>query len=189
MHRWVPVLLLIALLAVFRVLGSTYSTVLPNFQPLLALFLCSFIFLQGKQRWLVPGIAWLVTDPVTSLLQGHAVYGWHHLAVVAGVATTLGLSLAVPRRPTAGPMLAGAAASAIVFYFITNLMAFVADPLYPKTFAGFIQAQWTGPVGFGPTWIFLRNLVAANVLFTALFLAARWSLPVPATTPSHIPAR
>ncbi|RYD27872.1 MAG: hypothetical protein EOP87_20485, partial [Verrucomicrobiaceae bacterium] len=104
MHRWVPILILIALLAVFRVLGSTYSTVLPNFQPLLALFLCSFIFLRGKERWLVPGIVWLVTDPFTSLLQGHAVLGWHHLAVVLGIATTLGISMMIRRKPTAGPV-------------------------------------------------------------------------------------
>ena len=52
------------------------------------------------------------------------------------------------------------------------LLSFATLPLYPKSFEGFVQAQWTGPAGFGPTWVFLRNAMAANVLFTALVLVA-----------------
>src|SRR5690606_26518282 len=132
---------------------------------------------------------WLLTDPVTSLLQGYSVIGWHHLAVVTGIAATLAISVLVRRRPSAGSALVGAATAAIIFYFLTNLIAFATDPLYPKSFLGFVQAQWSGPVGLGPTWIFLRNLLAANVLFTALFLVARSSAPASAITPTHIPAR
>ena len=68
-------------------------------------------------------------------------------------------------------MLATTAAGALAFFFLTNTVAFLADPLYPKSWEGFVQAQWTGPVGAVlPTWVFLRNLLAANLLFTGLFL-------------------
>ncbi|WAC20130.1 hypothetical protein OVA24_01895 [Luteolibacter sp. SL250] len=189
MNRWVPVLILIALLAVFRVLGSAFPTTLPNLQPLLALFLCSFIFLDGKQRWLVPGIVWVLTDPVTSALQGYPVFGWHHAAIALGIAATISIAMVVRPKPAATPVLTGAVASAVIFYFLTNLVSFLTDPLYTKDAAGFVQAQWTGPVGLGPTWVFLRNLIVANTLFTGLFLLARLSLPGTAKAPSQIAAR
>ena len=74
--------------------------------------------------------------------------------------------------------------AALAFYFLTNCISFVTLPNYPKTLEGFVQAQWTGPVGYGPTWLFLRNALAANLAFTGLFLVAmrplRAALPVPA---------
>lgn len=189
MHRWLPALLLVALLAAFRVLGSAFPEKLPNVQPLLALFLCSLVFLKGTQRWLIPAAVWLLTDPITSIVQGYPVFGWHHLAVLSGIAATAGITHYVRRKPTAVPVLAASVVTALVFYSLANLVSFATDPLYPKTLAGFVQSQWTGPIGFGPTWIFLRNLLAANLAFTALFLIARQSLPAASAVPSQIPAR
>lgn len=189
MHRWIPALLLVALLAAFRVLGSAFPEKLPNVQPLLALFLCSLIFLKGTARWLIPTIIWLLTDPFSSLLQNHSIFGWHHLALACGIAATAGIAWYARRRPTAFVVMGSAAISAGIFYYLTNLVSFATDPLYPKTVTGFIQAQWTGPIGYGPTWVFLRNLLAANLAFTGLFLLARQSLPAADANPSQIPAR
>jgi hypothetical protein len=47
------------------------------------------------------------------------------------------------------------------------------DPGYPKTFAGFVQAQTIGlPVynGATPAWMFLRNSLLGDLFFTALFV-------------------
>lgn len=189
MNRWLPALLIIVLLAGFRLLGSFFSESIPNLQPLPAIMLCSFVFLQGAWRWALPLGIWLITDPLTSLLQGYPVIGPHNLSVALGVAVILGISLLVRRRPTALPVLGASLASAVAFYFLTNLLSFIGDPLYPKTLEGFVQAQWTGPIGHGPTWVFLRNMVAGNLLFTALFLAARHSLPVRLSVPSPESAR
>ena len=177
MQRWIPAFLMISLLIGFRLLGSAMPETLPNFQPLPALLLCGVIFLTGPQRWLVPLIAWLVTDPLTSLLQGYPVFGWHHLEILLGLAATTGVALWVRRSPTRLNLMAGAALSALAFYFLSNLVSFIVDPLYAKTLTGFAQAQWNGPVGYGPTWLFLRNLLAANLLFTTLFSLAFQSLP------------
>lgn len=180
MQRWLPALLLVSILAGFRVLGSAFPETLPNVQPLLALVLCSLIFLKGPLRWALPAIVWLLTDPVTSLLQGYPLFGWHHLSIAVGIAATVGIACLIRRKPpVSSRVLFGAAASAVTFYFLTNLVSFIGDPLYPKTLTGFIQAQWTGPVGFGPTWLFLRNLLFANLAFTSLFLAAYHQLPLP----------
>jgi len=177
MQRWLPAVLMILLLAGFRLLGSAMPETLPNFQPLPALLICGIIFLKGRQRWLLPLVAWAITDPLTSLLQGHAIFGWHHLEIGLGLAATVGIALKIRRSPSWMSLLAGAVLSAIAFYFLCNLVSFVVDPLYPKTLAGFAQAQWTGPVGYSPTWVFLRNLLAANLLFTAVFCLAHRALP------------
>jgi hypothetical protein len=177
MQRWIPAILMVLLLVGFRVLGSAMPETLPNFQPLPALLLCGVIFLKGTQRWLVPMIAWVVTDPLTSLLQHRSVLGWHHLEIALGLAATVAIALRVRRSPTWSNLIGGAALSALAFYFVTNTVSFFVDPLYPKTLTGFAQAQWTGPAGYGPTWPFLRNLLAANLLFTALFSLACRTLP------------
>ncbi len=177
MHRWLPLCLIIVLLIAFRVIGSAFPEQFPNFQPLPAILLCSLVFLNGWQRWALPLAVWLVTDPLTSLFQGYPAVGPHHASLVLGLLAIFCVSLWTRRQPTAGPVLLSAAVAALAFYFLTNLVSFALDPLYPKNAAGFLQAQWTGPLGYGPTWLFLRNLLAANLLFTSLFLAARFQLP------------
>jgi hypothetical protein len=57
--------------------------------------------------------------------------------------------------------------------------------MYPKTIEGLWQSVWSGPIGYGPSWIFLRNLAAANLIFTAVFLLARVRLPKPQTAVSE----
>jgi hypothetical protein len=189
MQRLLPALLIVALLAAFRVLGSAFPEQLPNLQPLPAVLLCSFIFLKGSQRWLLPLFVWLVTDPLASVLQGYPVFGWHNLSVLLGVGITVGVAHLAARRPTVLPVLGAAALSAVAFYFFTNLVSFLFDPLYPKSWLGFTQAQWTGPEGFGPTWVFLRNAVAGNLAFTGLFFAAFQSLPQPSVNSTQALAR
>lgn len=189
MHRWLPALLIVALLAGFRVLGSTFPTAIPNFQPLPAVLLCSMVFLSGPHRWAIPLAAWLVTDPIMSLNQGYSIFGWHHLSIVLGLAVTAWIAVMTRRQPKAIPVLLSAALASSAFYFLTNIVSFAIDPLYAKTWEGFIQAQWTGPAGFGPTWIFLRNLVAGNLLFTGLFLAAQLTVPRTARHSAEAPAR
>jgi len=191
MQRWIPAILMVLLLVGFRVLGSTMPETLPNFQPLPALLLCGVIFLKGTQRWLVPMVAWVVSDPLTSLLQHNPVIGWHHLEIALGLTATIAIALRLRRPPTWLNLLGAAAFSAFAFYFITNTFSFIAYPLYPKTLAGFVQAQWTGPnaPGYGPTWLFLRNLLAANLLFSALFFLARMALPSSQSAASPAVAR
>jgi hypothetical protein len=80
--------------------------------------------------------------------------------------------------------LSGSAAAALLFYFVTNTISFWGLPeFYERTWVGFYQAQWSGPVGLGPTWVFLRNAVAANLLFTTFFLLALRPLSAYLPTP------
>ena len=173
MNRSILPLLILALMAIaFRLVGAFFPTDFPNFQPLPALLLCSIVFLKGPARWLLPLGIWILTDPFVSLLQGYPVVGPHHLSLALGLGAVVALAMLARRSSrSALPMLLTTAAGAVAFFFLTNLVSFLMDPIYPKSWAGFMQAQWTGPAGaLLPTWVFLRNLLAANLLFTGLFL-------------------
>ena len=59
-RAFLPLALLAILVIAFRLLGASFAEKLPNFQPLMALVLCSFVFLKGAQRWILPLAAWII---------------------------------------------------------------------------------------------------------------------------------
>ena len=187
-RAFLPLALLTVAVIAFRLMGATFPETLPNFQPLMALVLCSFVFLKGVQRW-IPLAAWAVTDPIVSYLQGYPLIGWHHLGMLLGIGAVIGFAMLVRRRKSAGTLLLGTVAASLAFYFLANTVAFFGDftSIYPNTVEGFVQAQWTAPAHLGPTWLFIRNTLGSNLLFTGLVLAA-YHLPVFASRPVAEPA-
>lgn len=172
MQQRVPLLLLVVLLAGFRLLGAMWPELFPNFQPLTAIFFCGAAFLGSRGLW-VPAVAWALTLPLTNGMQG---FGWSTGILMAAVG--LGLTVAIGwrfrRQRALLPLLGGAALCAVVSYVVLNTWSWITLPDYPKTLLGFVQAQWTGaPHHALPTWVFLRNPLIANVLFTALFVLSQ----------------
>jgi hypothetical protein len=45
-------------------------------------------------------------------------------------------------------------------------------PGYAPTFSGWVQALTVGLPGYAPTWMFFRNSLLSDFLFTGLFVAA-----------------
>ncbi|WP_193212710.1 DUF6580 family putative transport protein [Luteolibacter marinus] len=177
---WIPALVLVALLVAFRCLGAAFSHQLPNFQPLPALFLCSVIFLRGSKAWALPIAAWLVSNPLASALQGYNPFEAGGGVIVAFLALLLtgALALKLRKSPSPAVVLGGGLIAALLFHVVTNAAVWAADPLYAKSAHGLWQSLWSGrPADAMPSWVFLRNLAAANVLFTALFLLAQRSWP------------
>ncbi len=175
MQRYLPLVLVIGLLIAFRALGSAFPEALPNFQPLAAAFFCGALLAPGWRGFAFPFAAWAITYPlgVGHLSNDPAVFATTLLAL--GAVFFLGKLMTHKGIPT---LLLGSVAAALVFHFITNTAAWIGDPLYAKTLTGFWQSQWTGPVGSPlPSWVFLRNLTAANVLFTGIFALAQFRLP------------
>lgn len=188
MQQRLPLLLFLLLLVGFRVLGAVWPELFPNFQPLTAVFFCAAAWFSGRLLWL-PALAWLVTLPLTNGLQG---YGWSLDVVVAlvGIGLTVLVGRAFREHRGLGPMLAGAALCTLGAYVVMNTLSWLTLPDYPRTWAGFVQAQWTGaPHHALPTWIFLRNPLLANLLFTALFVLGQRRLAVPSGVPARrVPA-
>jgi hypothetical protein len=180
---WIPVLVLALLLVGFRALGAAFSQELPNFQPLPALFLCSIVFLRGAKAWALPVIAWLVSNPIASMLQGYHPFasGGTTLAFLTILGITALAAGPLRKSPSPALMLGAGVIAALLFHLVTNTFIWAVDPTYTKSLEGLWQSLWTGrSIDAIPSWVFLRNLAAANVLFTALFLLARlsWS-PAP----------
>ncbi|MEP2776696.1 MAG: DUF6580 family putative transport protein [Luteolibacter sp.] len=191
MNRLLPLALILLLLIAFRVVGSMFPETIPNFQPLAALFFCGAFIAKGWRAWAIPLAAWLITYPVPALLSANPTWmGAPTLIGTAlGFAATFFIGKALNQRGL-GTLLLGSFAAALAFHVITNGMAWALSPMYPKNLTGIVQSLWTGPAASPvPSWVFLRNMAAANLLFTAIFLSARIALPVRLTQAEPQPAR
>jgi hypothetical protein len=191
MNRFLPLALFTLLVIIFRCIGSAFPETLPNFQPLSALFFCGAIMAKDCRGWVIPMIAWLVSYPVPAMLSRNLHYlgfaEFFTTAVAFAAVYFFGKSMAPKHIATT---LAGAVVAALMFHLITNLAAWMGSPLYPKNIGGVIQSLWTGPAGSPvPSWVFLRNMIGANLIFTAVFLSARFALPTFSATPVSSPAR
>jgi hypothetical protein len=191
MNRLLPTAVTILLLIIFRIVGSAFPETLPNFQPLAALFFCGALMSKDWRGWAIPLAAWLVTYPAPALLEGNADHlstGVIAVSALAFAATFfIGKSLA---GKNAAVLIVGSVAAALLFHVITNGAAWIGSPLYPKSPLGLWQSLWAGPVGSPiPSWVFLRNMTAANLLFTAIFLSARFALPRLSAQPEPAAAR
>jgi hypothetical protein len=179
MNRYLPLVLIVGLLIAFRVVGSAFPESLPNFQPLAAVFFCGALLAPGWLGFAIPFGIWAITFPL----------GVGHVANPLDFASTciafiaiyfLGKALTHRGLPT---LLVGSAAAALVFHLVTCGAAWITDPLYAKNLEGLVQSVWSGPVTSKiPSWVFLRNLTAANVLFTAIFALAQFRLAKPKLT-------
>jgi hypothetical protein len=170
---------LLVLLVAFRCLGAAFSQELPNFQPLPALMLCSFVFFRGAKAWVLPVAGWLISNPIASMLQGYPPFSAGGGTTLAFL-TVLGITALAsgPLRKNSSPalLLGSGVISAVLFHLVTNTFIWAVDPTYAKTAEGLWQSLWTGrSFDSMPSWIFLRNLGAANLLFTGTFLLARRS--------------
>jgi hypothetical protein len=174
MKRYLPLVLVVGLLIAFRTLGSAFPETLPNFQPLAALFFCGALLAPGWRGFAIPFGVWALTYPLgIGPVSNFAIFATTLLALVA--VFFLGKAFTNKGIPT---LLLGSVAAAVVFHLVTNGAAWIGNPLYAKTLTGFWQSIWSGPAGSPlPSWVFLRNMTAANVLFTGIFALAQLRLP------------
>jgi hypothetical protein len=171
MHRWFSFVALLVLLIAFRLVGAWQGWM--NVSPLPALFLLCMVCFKGHDRWLLPLGAWVISDPLLNLFYGQELLVWDQVGLLLGLGASALLVPWVKASFSFSRACLGSVLAAVVFYLVTNTISFFALPeFYERSWQGFVQAQWTGPVGFGPTWVFLRNASAANLLFTTLFLLA-----------------
>jgi hypothetical protein len=181
---------LLVFAAFFRVLRLEMLPEWSNFAPVMAIALCGALVLPGWLAFAVPLGALFLSDVVLNLHYGMAPIGWQDFVRYGcyGLGVASGISL---RRLNAGlPLtLSAVAGNALFFYLVTNSISWLAEPAYAKTAAGWLQALTVGVPGYPPTWTFLRNSLASDLLFTGAFLAAfhlttRRASPALATAPA-----
>src|SRR4051812_15546103 len=168
-------LALLVLAAAWRLI-AIYVPALSNFAPLMALTFCSAVYFRDKRLWLVPFLALTLSD----LYLDHyyaSTFGeewkWPSVAVRAlcfGLALPIGQLVA--QRKNWLNLFSGALAGSVIFYVATNTDAWIRDPFYVKSAAGWWQALTVGRPEFPPTLLFFRNTLVSDLLFTGLFALA-----------------
>ncbi|GAB4249442.1 MAG: hypothetical protein OHK005_16220 [Candidatus Methylacidiphilales bacterium] len=160
---------LIVLVVLFRVIAGTQEGVM-NFAPVMALAFCGGIYLRGVYRWLIPLGALFMSDLI---LNYHHGVGWIEpfmVATYACYAVAVAVGMWIGDRKSFGSILGGVFGNALLFYLVTNTVAWWANPGYVKTLAGWVQALTVGIPGLPPTYLFFRNSLLSDLVFTVGFV-------------------
>jgi len=171
-NKFLPIAIFLVLFGAFyRVFRLEFLPDLPNFAPLMAIAFCGGMFLPGRLAWTIPVGALLISDLFLNAHYGASLMDWTMPIVYACyvLAVFVGTRL---RGAGLLALLGATVGNAVVFYLVTNTLAWLGNPLYPQTFAGLIQSLTVGLPGFPPTWTFFRNSLAGDLIFTALFAGA-----------------
>lgn len=169
-NRWLP-LVFVALFAVSRIPGVLPS----NFSAAYAFVFCAGAYFPRRLAWWLPLATMLATDLLLNVFYYHtSISGFAQFAIVNYplYIAMIWFGRRIGRQASFLAMLGGGLLSAVVFYLITNTLSWLQMPEYAKTFAGWLQAIWTGLPGFPPTWEFFRNTLLSSGLFTAFFAGA-----------------
>lgn len=165
------------LIPVFCGMGADQPEWLFNFSPMAALCLCGAAFLPRRMA---------ITLPFAALLGTDLILNWHYSQVMPGglailnaefIAKTVAfVAIAafgwqLRRHTSVGVILPAAIGGTLFFYIVTNTAAWLFEPLYAKSLAGWAQALTTGLPQYPATWIFYRNTFASDIAFTLMFIA------------------
>jgi hypothetical protein len=174
----IPALVLVFAAFVFRIATALVvqgggSAWLSNFAPLAAIALCSAIYFPGKYKFTVPFAALLASDLVLDLYYGASLFDPLIFCRYFAFALVGLLGLAVSRRVSLKTIVPASLVGSALFYAITNAFSWLTDPGYMKNFAGLVQALTVGLPQYSatPTWMFFRNSLVSDLLFTLLFVA------------------
>ncbi len=161
--------------AVWRVVGA-HVPALANFAPVMALTFCSAVYFRDRRMWLVSFAALTLSDLYLDHYYAVAfneTWSWPSaLARLACFALALPIGAWIASRKNWLTLLGGTLASSLAFYVVTNSDAWLRDPYYAKSLAGWVQALTTGRPEFPPTIWFFRNTLASDLAFTAAFAFA-----------------
>lgn len=171
----IPAILILAAVIYRIVTGLAIisgSTWLSNFAPLAAIALCGAVYFPGKLKFTVPLVALLLSDIVLNMHYGVPLFVPEIVCRYFALALVGWLGLVMVNRPSWKTLLPASLAGSTLFYVITNVFSWLSDPGYVKNLAGLIQALTVGLPQYSatPTWMFFRNSIVSDLLFTGLFV-------------------
>jgi hypothetical protein len=187
----IPAILLIVAAVAYRIVTglaiTSGTTALSNFAPMAAIALCAAAYFPAKYRFTVPMIALLVSDVVLNTFYGFSLLSPFVLSHYVAFALVGVLGLLLRNRASVKTMLPASIAASVLFYVVTGTVSWLFDPGYPKGVAGLFQSLTVGVSAYSatPSWMFFRNSVVSDLLFTGLFIVCfhlgRASQPARAT--------
>ncbi len=146
---------------------------LKNFSAAYALAFCAGVYFPRHLAYWLPLGTLAVTDVLLNLFYYHtAPLNGYMLLNYPVYFALIWLGRQHSARMPWIRLVLGGILGALVFYLFTNTAAWIQNPGYPKTLAGWIQALSTGIPGYPPTWTFFRNTLLSGGLFTGLFAAS-----------------
>ncbi len=166
---------LILLAAAWRV-AAVHVPDLANFAPIMALAFCGAVYFRDRRMWLIPFVALILSDLYLDHYYAtafHEKWHWPSAAVrIMAFGVALPLGRLVGQNKNWVNLFSGALGGALWFYLATNTDAWMRDPAYGKTAAGWWQAMTVGRPEFPPTLFFFRNTLLSDLIFTAGFAFA-----------------
>ena len=188
-------LILVAAVAVFRLIGplagGPVSLVLANIAPLAAVVVAGAVYLPRRVAFVVPFGALFVSTLVVNWAKGWPLASPYTAAVGLCFGLVFALAWMVRGTRRVSTVLGVTVAGTVVFYLASNTVAWVFEPAYARTLAGWLQAQTLGlPIpGAPPSWWFLAKSLAGDLLFTGLMIAVCHPRSVvPTEAPARLPA-
>lgn len=183
----ISALLLVICVVAYRVaagllIHSGAAPWLSNFAPLAAIALCCAAYLPRRYKFSLPFATLLLSDVILDLHYGAQFFTWHILGHYFALALVAALGWSVQNRASLKTMLSASMLSSVVFYVVTNAFSWASDPGYVKNFVGFIQALTVGLPQYNatPTWMFFRNSLVSDLIFTAVFVLLMRAASAPA---------
>jgi hypothetical protein len=165
-------LLPIILMVVFAV--SRWPGLMPpNFSAVYAMMFCAGVYFPKRLVWWLPFATLFATDLLLNAFYYHVSLLHPQLMgnYLAYAALVL-LGRIISARAPWFILVAGGLLGAILFYLISNTIAWLFEAEYAKTFAGWLQALTLGLKGWPQTWEFFGRTLGSSGLFTGLFVAA-----------------
>jgi hypothetical protein len=172
----IPALLLIVAAVAYRIVTGlaiiSGSTALSNFAPMAAIALCAAAYFPTKFKFTVPIIALLISDVVLNMAYGYSLFSPFVISHYIGFALVGVLGFLLRNRASVKTLLPASIAASVIFYVVTNAISWLFEPGYPKNLAGLVQALTVGLPQYSatPSWMFFRNSVLSDLLFTGLFI-------------------
>ena len=172
----IPALLLVFSVVVYRVttglLIHSGTSWLSNFAPLAAVALCSAAYLPNKYKFSVPLLTLFISDVIINLSYRAPIFDAQILVRYVALALVASIGLLLQNRASLKTLLPASIVGSTLFYIITNSFSWLSDPGYAKDLAGLIQSLTVGLPQYSatPTWMFFRNSLVSDVIFTCLFV-------------------
>ena len=143
-----------------------------NFAPIAAIALCAAAYFPWKYKFTLPMIALLISDVVLDAHYGFSLFSPFVLSHYIGFAIVGCLGLLLQSRASWKTLLPASIVASFIFYVVTNSVSWIYDPGYAKNFGGLIQSLTVGLPQYSatPSWMFFRNSVISDLLFTLLFV-------------------
>lgn len=167
--------LLLVLMVIFT--AMRWPGLLPwNFSPVYAICFCAGVYFKGWRAWLLPVGLMFISDVVMNYFHyrpmGFSTFTSHMLVTYALYLGLVGLGWGITEKARPVVLITGGILGACVFYFATNFVAWLNNPVYVKSWAGLVQSFTIGEPGYPPPIVFFRNTAISGAFFTTVIVLA-----------------